>query len=169
MTAAAQTLVRLGRVVGLFGVKGWVKVFSFTEPREAILEYDRWQLGEGDDWHPVDLESGQKHGKAVIARFRGIEDRDTASAFLGREIAVARQDMPEPGADEYYWTDIEGCSVWHKDERDLGVLDRMLETGAHDVMVVSGDVERLIPFVPGETVLEVDLDARRIRVDWEWD
>lgn len=169
VAGAEQHLVRLGRIVGLFGVRGWVKVFSFTEPREAILDYEHWLLGRDDRWQRATLEGGKRHGKAVLAKFAATDDRDEAAELLGMEVAVERSDLPEPGADQYFWTDLVGAAVWHRDERLLGTVQQMLETGAHDVMIVAGDTERLIPFVPGEIVLDVDLDARTIRVDWEWD
>mgnify|MGYP001828017577 FL=1 len=169
VAGAAQNLVRLGRIVGLFGVRGWVKVFSHTEPREAILGYEQWLLGREDNWQPARVEAGKRHGKAVLAKLAGTDDRDEAAELLGMEVAVERSDLPAPGAGQYYWTDLVGATVWHRDERELGTVREMLETGAHDVMIVMGETERLIPFVPGDIVLDVDLDARTIRVDWEWD
>lgn len=161
--------MRLGRIVGLFGVRGWVKVFSFTEPREAILDYGHWLLGRDDDWQRVAVEDGKRHGKAVLAKLAAVDDRDAATELLDMEVAVERSDLPEPEAGRYYWTDLVGATVWHRHERELGTVRQLLETGAHDVMIVAGDAERLIPFVPGEVVLDVDVDARLIRVDWEWD
>ncbi len=161
--------VRLGRIVGLFGVRGWVKVFSYTEPREAILDYANWLIGNDSEWSARAVAEGKRHGKSVVARLEGVEDRDTAAGLLGRDIAVSRNDLPEPGGNEYYWADLVGMEVLHRDERLLGRVTGMLETGAHDVMCVNGDGERLIPFVMGEVVLDVDVDAGKISVDWEWD
>ncbi len=169
MAGAAQHLVRLGRIVGLFGVRGWVKVFSFTEPREAILDYGHWLLGRDDRWQRVALEDGKRHGKAVLAKLATTDDRDAAELLLGMEVAIDRSDLPAADEGQYYWADLIGATVWHRDERELGTVKQMLETGAHDVMVVAGDTERLIPFVPGDIVLDVDLEAGTIRVDWEWD
>ena len=146
-----------------------MKVFSYTEPREAILDYDRWLLGRYESWQGVRVEEGKRHGKTVLARLEGINDRDAAAAFMGFDIAIGRDQLPEPEEGHYYWADITGLTVWHKNERELGVVTQMLETGAHDVMVVKGDIERLIPFVPDDVVLDADLDAGIIRVDWEWD
>jgi 16S rRNA processing protein RimM len=169
VTGAAEHIVTLGRVVGLFGVRGWVKVFSFTEPREAILSYEQWLLVNDGNWQPATIEDGKRHGKAVLAKLAGVDTREKAAELLGREIAVRRADLPETGVGEYYWTDLIGATVWHKEERKLGHVKQMLETGAHDVMVVDGDTDILIPFVHGEVVLEVDIDAGIVRVDWEWD
>jgi 16S rRNA processing protein RimM len=150
-------------------VRGWVKVYSYTDPREAILEHDRWLLGRDGSRRSVRVDEGKRHGKSVLARLEGIDDREAAEALLGLDIAVDRDSLREPETGHYYWADLAGLTVWHKEERELGVVTQMLETGAHDVMVVKGDTERLIPFVPGEVVLDVDLDERRVRVDWEWD
>jgi 16S rRNA processing protein RimM len=161
--------VRLGRIVGLFGIQGWVKVFSFTEPREAILDYGPWLLGSDSSWRQATVEDGKRHGKAVLAKLAGVDDRDDATGLLGEEIAIDRSDLPATGDGEYYWVDLIGATVWHREERELGTVKQMLETGAHDVMVVGGETERLIPFVPGDVVMDVDIDAGMVRVDWEWD
>ena len=169
MSSEAPGIVKLGRVVGLFGVQGWVKVFSYTEPREAILDYADWLLGTGDDTRRVTLENGRRQGKAVLAKLAGCDDRDAAEDLLGLDIAVPRTELPVLEGDRFYWTDLLGLTVEHKDGRRLGVICEMLETGAHDVMRVEGEQERLIPFVTGQVVKEVNLDSGVVRVDWEWD
>ena len=159
----------LGRVVGLFGVRGWIKVFSFTKPREAILDYDRWFMKQGDAWQATNVVEGKRHGKSVIARLEGIDDRDAAAELAGCDIAIERDAMPDPEDGSFYWSDLEGLKVMHRDGTELGRVAHLLETGAHDVMVVKGDRERLIPFVKDKVVLDVDLEAGVITVDWEWD
>jgi 16S rRNA processing protein RimM len=161
--------VVLGRISGLFGVRGWVKVYSYTEPREAVLDYGRWLLSGKDGWHEVAVAEGQRHGKAIIARIDGCVDRDQAAELVGTEIAVPREMLPEPPQDQFYWSDLEGLRVVGRDGAELGKVAYLLETGANDVMVVQGEQERLIPFVMGEVVLGVDLANGRIDVDWEWD
>ena len=159
----------LGRIDGLFGVKGWVKVYSYTEPREAVLDYKDWLLGREGRWQRVVLAEGKRHGKAVIARLEGIEDRDAAAELTGSDIGVDRDALPAPGDGHYYWADLEGLTVVHKDGTELGKVSGLMATGANDVLVVDGPVERLIPFVPGKVILDVVLAAGVIRVDWEWD
>ena len=159
----------MGRITGLFGVRGWVKVYSYTEPREAVLNYDRWLLGRKDGWQEATVAEGQRHGKTIIARLDGYVDRDQAAGLVGADIGVPREAMPETEGDQYYWSDLEGLRVLHRDGTELGKLAYLLETGAHDVMVVQGEQERLIPFVIEEVVLGVDLDKGEIEVDWEWD
>ena len=161
--------VVLGRVSGLFGVRGWVKVYSYTEPREAVLNYDRWLLSAKDGWQEATVAEGQRHGKSVIARIDGYVDRDEAAKLVGAEIGVPRDELPETARGEYYWSDLEGLTVVHRDGTELGKVDYLLETGANDVLVVKGETERLIPFVMDKVVLGVDLDKGEIEVDWEWD
>lgn len=159
----------LGRISGLFGVKGWVKVFSYTEPREALLDYDALLLKRDSRWQTTRLVEGQRHGKTVIVRFDGCDDRDEAEKLLGCDIGVMREAMPEPEEGSYYFSDLKGLRVVQRDGTELGEVADVMETGANDVLVVKGDKERLIPFVTEEVILGVDLDKGEIRVDWEWD
>ena len=161
--------VLLGRIVGAFGVRGWVKVFSYTEPREAVLKYEAWLLRRNGNWEVNQVAEGQRHGKSVIARLQGVDDREQAEALRGTEIGVTRDKLPEPENDQYYWSDLEGLQVVHHDGTELGKIDHLLETGAHDVMVVKGETEILIPFAMHDVVLDVDLEAQKVTVDWEWD
>jgi len=159
----------LGRISGLFGVKGWVKVHSYTQPREAILDYDRWLLKRNGQWQVTLLSEGKKHGKSVVARFEGVDDRDQAAELLDCEIAVARAELPKVEDGSYYWADLEGMQVVHRDGTELGRVAYLLETGANDVMVTEGERERLIPFIAEKVILDVDFDKGVISVDWEWD
>lgn len=161
--------VVLGRISGLFGVRGWVKVYSYTDPREAVLNYGRWLLSGKDGWQEATVAEGQRHGKTIIARIDGCVDRDQAAQLVGTDIAVPREELPETDKGEYYWSDLEGLTVMHRDGTELGKVAHLLETGANDVMVVRGETERLIPFVMDKVVLGVDLDESVIEVDWEWD
>jgi 16S rRNA processing protein RimM len=150
-------------------VQGWVKVFSYTQPREAILDYDSWYLQRGDEWQPSQFVEGKKHGKGIIAHIEGIDDRDAAAGLIGSDIAVSRDMLPKTENDSYYWTDLEGLTVVHRDGTELGSVAYLMETGANDVLVVQGETERLIPFIANEVILDVDLDKGVISVDWEWD
>jgi len=169
VTDALQQPVILGRIVGLFGVKGWVKVHSYTEPREAVLDYRDWLLGRDGAWEPVEVAEGRQHGKGIVVRLQGIEDRDAAAELLGSDIGVDRDTMAEAGEGQYYWAGLEGLTVVRKDGTELGKVAYLMGTGANDVLVVDGPDERLIPFVPGTVILDVDLVEGVIRVDWEWD
>ena len=144
-------------------------MYSYTEPREAVLNYDRWLLTGNNGWQEATVAEGQRHGKTVIVRINGYDDRDQAAGLIGTEIGVPRDELPETDSDHYYWSDLEGLSVVHRDGTELGKVDHLLETGANDVMVVKGETERLVPFVMDKVVLGVDLAKGEIRVDWEWD
>ena len=161
--------VVLGRISGLFGVKGWVKVYSYTEPREAVLNYSRWLLSGKSGWREAAVAEGQRHGKTVIVRLDGYVDRDQAAELIGTEIGIPRDELPETEDNQFYWSDLEGLRVVHRDGTELGKVAYLLETGANDVMVVKGEQERLIPFVMEQVVLGVDLASGEIEVDWEWD
>lgn len=172
MTGSTETsagIVRLGRVAGVFGVKGWIRLFSYTEPREAILDYRDCQLHQDGRWRPVRLTEGSRHGKTVIARLAGVDDRDAAERLIGADIGIRRDDMPDAGDDRYYWADLQGLTVVNKDGQTLGTVAYLLATGANDVLAVQGDREILIPFVPDRYVTSVDLAGGVIRVDWEWE
>ncbi len=164
-----EKAVILGRVTGLYGVKGWIKVHSYTEPREAILDYKDWLLLSDNDRQAVKLAEGKRHGRTVIARIDGVDDRDEAACYVDHEIGVPRETLPDTGRGEYYWADLEGLQVVHNDGRALGKVAYLLATGANDVLVVQGDQEILVPFVQDEVIKDVDLAAGVISVDWEWD
>ena len=161
--------VVLGRISGIYGVRGWVKLHSYTEPREAILDYGDCLLREGDVWRAARILDGRKHGKGVVAHIAGIETRDDASERIGAQIAVRREQMPEPGDGHYYWADLEGMDVIDRHGQTLGSVDHLLATGSNDVLVVRGDKEILVPFVVGTVILDVNLESGEIHVDWEWE
>lgn len=163
------TPVVLGRIAGVFGVKGWVKVFSYTEPREAILDYENWLLKRGDAWQEITVEEGKRHGSSVIAKLANVGDRDAAAELVDVDIVVPREELPDTEEREYYWTDLEGLQVVHRNGRSLGRVAYVMATGANDVLVVEGDRECLIPFVMDRFILDVDLARGVISVDWEWD
>lgn len=160
-----QKLVPLGFISGVHGVKGWIKIHSFTSPRAAILDYKPWLLGE--EHNPVRIIEGRPQSKTIVALLPGIESREQARELVGLEITINRDQMPEPEENAFYWADLVGLAVETKDGIDLGQVVQMMETGAHDVIVVKGDRERLIPFVPGQYVIRVDLDAGKLVVDWD--
>lgn len=162
-----QDLVPLGYVAGIFGIKGWVKIHSWTSPREAILEYQPWLLG--DELVPLRITDGRPQGKTVVVSLPGVVDRETAAEWVGREIRVYRDQLPKTQEKQYYWSDLVGLEVKNKDGADLGRITSMMETGAHDVMIVQGDRERIIPFVPDHYVISVDLEKDGLVVDWDPD
>ncbi len=162
-----QSLV-VGKIVGLFGVKGWVKIHSFTEPRENILRYSPWLLKKGTDCKQIAVADGGLHGKSVIACLTGIDDRDSAASLQGYEILIAADSLPKAAAGEYYWRDLIGLQVETVQGVPLGMVDYLLETGANDVLIVKqNERERLIPFLQGQFVKSIDLSAGKMIVDWD--
>ena len=159
----------MGRISGLFGVRGWVKVYSFTEPRTGILDYSPWFIRQGDGWIERELQAGHPQGKGVVAHLQGLEDRDQAARWLGSDIAVRRGQLPPLAAGEYYWSDLEGLRVENLEGVELGRISHLFETGANDVMVVQGDREHLIPYTWGNAVRKVDLTKGLMIVDWDPD
>jgi 16S rRNA processing protein RimM len=166
----SDRLVTLGRIVGAFGVQGWVKVHSDTDPPENIVRYSNWYLIGPGQTNSRRVDQGKRHGKSVVAKLAGCNDRDAAEQLRGLEIAVRRGQFSDHLAEgEYYWTDLEGMSVITIDGQELGTVAQLFETGSNDVMVVRGDRERLIPYIWDQVVVEVDLAERRIRVNWDPD
>lgn len=159
----------VGRIAGIYGVRGWVKIRSYTEPRENILLFDHWLVGSEGQWTVERTRDGRRQGKGVVAQIAGYDDRDKAATLIGKEIAVDRDQLPELGADEYYWTDLEGLQVRTSAGITLGTVDHLLATGANDVLVVKGDREHLIPFVLDQVVKAVHLREGWLEVDWDPD
>lgn len=174
MTAVAYALppddlVTMGYVMGAFGVHGWVKIHADTEYLDNLFDYREWWLKQHGVWTACHVQEGTVHGKELIARLEGVNDRDQAVLLRGAEIAISRALMPEPEDDAFYWVDLIGLAVVNTAQETLGQVEKLLETGANDVLVVKdGDIERLIPFV-GAVVQKVDLASRTIRVDWGTD
>ena len=131
-----DSFVVLGKVIGFFGVKGWVKVHSDTDPRENIVSYSQWWLGDSKQRKPIGVRTGKRSGKNVVAQLAGIETREQAEPLLGKEISVKRSMLPELNSHEVYWTDIVGCTVEDVQGNTLGPVERLFDTGANDVMVV---------------------------------
>jgi 16S rRNA processing protein RimM len=169
MTASDSDFVVVGKITSSYGIRGWVKVHSFTEPLTNILDYNPWYLKQDNQWREFVLSEGRPHGKGIVAHLKTIDDRNQADLLRGCEIAVTRTQIPEAEAGEYYWIDLIGCRVQTLEGEDLGVVEEMMETGANDVLVVRGERERLIPYVVDEIVKDVDIGEKLIRVDWPAD
>jgi len=158
----------LGRVSGIYGVKGWLKIYSETDPVQNIARYKPWFIEKDNQWFEVTPLQGRKHGKGVIAQLEGCDDRDEAAKFKGCKIAIKREQLPQTaGKDEYYWTDLEGLKVENLDGVELGIVSHLFETGSNDVIVIKGDRERLIPYIKDQVVHEIDLDNGLMTVDWD--
>ena len=173
MSAADDKLI-IGRISGVYGVKGWVKVHSETDPREGITAYDPWYVEQGgqgkDRWREFRVEQARRHAKTVVAKLAGVDERDAAMMLTGALIAIRPDQLQPLDEGEYYWRDLIGCRVINREGIELGTVRRLMETGANDVLVVSreqNNSEHLVPWTPGEAILQVDLERGRIDVDWD--
>lgn len=178
----------LGHISAAYGIKGWVKIASYTHPAEQILTYKPWMLirGEGNNSnqnsnqngnHPRKVMESRVHGKGVVARFEHCETRNQAEELVGYEIRVEEDKLPELASGEYYWHQLQGLEVINLQGERLGKIDYLMATGARDVMVITSNgpgpdaKQRLVPFVEQEVVKQVDLNRGQIQVDWaiDWD
>lgn len=172
MTQNSQETV-IGRITSVFGVKGWLKVFSFTDPKEGILDYTNWALDLDGKRIPVKLEEGRRQGQAIVVRLKGISDRDLARTYCGAEVKVPTAEMPELPEGEFYWRQLQGLDVFTVEGECFGRVDHLIETGSNDVLVVHATPdsidqrERLIPYRPDQVVREINLAERKLVVDWD--
>lgn len=155
----------MGRIAAPFGIKGWVKVQPYSEDPDALMDFESWRVGRGEQHKHYTVETVQDHGKALVAKLAGIDDRDAAYALRGQEISVAKRDLPPPEENEFYWSDLIGLTVVNREGIELGKVDSLMESGANDLLVVKGKREHLIPFVAA-FVGTVDLASGTIEVDW---
>jgi 16S rRNA processing protein RimM len=179
MSDTPADLVVIGRFTGTFGIKGWLKVYSYTEPLDNLLDYLYCQVLRNGVWQATQIAEGKVHGKGLVVKIKGIDDPEQAAAYVGCDMAVASTQLPLLPENEYYWRQLEGLQVIvdhpQRGRLVLGRVNHLLETGANDVLVVRGDDdsidrnERLIPYLPERVVLEIDLAAQTMRVDWDPD
>jgi len=167
VTEPLERQVIVGRITGIFGVRGWLRVFSYTDPPENILQYGPWSIGEMVP-APYNVTDGMVHGRGIVAHLQGIDDREMARELIGSPIRVPRARFGKTGDDEYFWFDLVGLEVVNEDGRSLGRVEELLGTGANDVLVLRGDRRRLVPFVKA-VIRDVDLKAGVIRVSWDAD
>ena len=168
-----KSVVLVGRIGPAYGVRGWVKVISYTDPAENLFDYVPWRLSRDEQVArptEVELVDAKPHGKGFVALLQDVTDRDQAEKLVGMSVYVLREQLPEPEDGLYYWADLEGMQVETLAGEVLGRVDHMLEAGAADVMVVCGEQpggsRHLIPFIRDDVILSVDLEQRRIQVDW---
>ena len=167
---APDRMLLLGRLHGAFGVRGEVKLESFTDPPARIFRYQPWTLRDAQGRErALAGATGREGGKGLVATLPDIADRDAAEALRGSEVWVPRSVLPPPAPGEYYWVDLEGLRVANLEGVDFGVVSHLFSTGANDVLVARGERERMIPFVEPEYVRSVDFDAGLVTVDWDAD
>ena len=162
--------ILLGRIVGAFGIRGQIKIESWTEPRDAIFRYQPWILVDATGNERVFSGArGKESGKHLVANFPDVDDRNVVEAMRGTDIYVLRSALPPPKAGEFYWIDLEGFRVVTVEGVDFGTVSHLFSTGSNDVLFIRGDRERMVPFVEPDFVKSVDFDAGLITVDWDPD
>jgi len=167
--APGDRIVILGKVVGTFGVKGWLKISSYTEPATNILDYEMLLINAGPaGWNEIRVEDGRETDKGVLAKLAGIESPEAGRLRIGAELGVRRSEMPETAAGEYYWSDLEGLEALNVEGEVLGQVDHFRTTPAGTVVVIHGTQELWVPFVK-ERIVKVDIAAGRIVLDWTVD
>lgn len=159
----------VGKIAGVYGLKGWLKIYSHTQPIDNILQYNPWWLDRKGVLTEVELEAGKLHGKGVLAKLKGIDDPDEAKKLVGTEIFIESSALAPLPEDEFYWRDLIGLVVQNRDGVILGKVDDLMETGANLVLVVKGETEILIPWIWESVILEVDLQQQRLVADWDPD
>ena len=169
-------LLNVGRITSVFGIKGWVKIHSQTEPPENIFNYQPWYLKTSHGVKPIELAQWRAHGKGFVAQVVGIDDRNAAELLCPVDIAVEKDLLAELEDGEFYWHQLEGLRVisrFSDQSSDLGKVKKILPTGANDVLVVVGDEqsidqsERLIPYVPDQFVTDINITEGVIHVEWD--
>ncbi len=171
MSQASDTIV-IGKIGAPYGVKGWVKITTYTDEIEGVFNYSPWLLGADEKEYTVD--HWRTHNKGVVAKLVGVETRDDAESIKNLDISIKAQQLPQLAEDEFYWRELVGMKVVTEKGYDLGVVKELFETGANDVMLVRanpndgfGQKERMLPFLFEQVVKQVDKQGRTITVDWD--
>ena len=167
-----------GKITGCYGIKGWVKIHSFTDPAENLFRFGKWMLQRRDSLEAVEFDDWKRQGKGMVAHIAGVDDRNLAESYKGLHIVVDADGLPALEEGDYYWRQLQGLQIWGREPESsdvrvlLGAVDYLIDTGANDVLVVKAtedsidDKERLIPYLPGDTVMRVDLEEAVIDIDW---
>lgn len=168
MSNTDPTYITVGKVGSTYGIHGWLKIVTYTEYGETILDYSPWYLSrDNTKWQETVIEDSRGHGGGIIVKFKGIDNPEQARLLTGLTIAITRSQLPTLENDEYYWTDLIGLTVINKDGTVYGTVAYLIETGSNDVIVVKGDKEHAIPFLKGTVITSIDLAKKEIHVDWE--
>lgn len=178
-SSATKQYTVVAKITGVFGVKGWVKVHSYTTPVEALSDYSNWYIKSPAGWTLLDVEQQRWQGGKLVALVRNCYDRDEAKVYCGRELAVEEAQLPVLEDGDYYWRQLEGLLAYSVGEQAgqqrqlLGKVDKLFETGANDVLVIKaceGSIdkrERLVPYLPERVVLDIDLAKNEMMLDWD--
>jgi len=151
-----------------FGVRGWIKINSFTSPKRNIIDFKPWLIQKNNAWKEICVETSREHSDNIIVKLPNCNSPEEAQNFTNAKIAVWQKQLPKLQPNEYYWIDLIGLKVINLQEVELGVVQDLMATGANDVLIVAGDRKRLIPYI-SNIILSVDLAKKIIRVDWQQD
>lgn len=161
-------MIEIGKITGLFGVHGWLKIDSYANPRENILDYQPWSIKlKGEGLQQVTVAASEVHAKGIVAQLVNYDNMEVARTLLKARIYIEREQLPKLPEGQYYWTDLEGLEVKTESGVSLGVIAYLFSTPANDVLVVKGDRERFIPYLPGQVVKHLDLSKKVMQVDWD--
>ncbi|WXU00446.1 MAG: Ribosome maturation factor RimM [Catillopecten margaritatus gill symbiont] len=156
----------VGTINGLFGVQGWVKIFSHTEPRKNILTYKPWYIEVGGRWQTLEFTNGREQGKTIVAKIKDIDDREQARELIGIDVYIEKSQLPKLEKGEYYWEDLIGLEVIGQSGFAFGKVENLMDTGANHVIVVRGEKEHWIPYIK-PFLIETNLEKQQILVDWD--
>ncbi|WP_237398352.1 MULTISPECIES: ribosome maturation factor RimM [unclassified Gilliamella] len=169
-----ENLIVVGKLGSSYGIRGWIRIFSFTEIPDSIFDYTPWYIQRAGQWQEIIVESFKPHNQDMIVKLKGIDDRDQANALTNAEVFVDAEKLPALSNGDFYWKDLIGCRVKTVNGYDLGLVTDLMETGSNDVLVVKanlkdafGTTERLIPFVEDQFIKQVDLTTKTVLVDWD--
>ncbi|UJF18944.1 ribosome maturation factor RimM [Vibrio sp. SS-MA-C1-2] len=167
-------IIVVGKLGASYGIRGWLKVFSYTEVPESIFSYKPWLLKVKGEWIEFPVEDWKRHNQGHVCKLQSVGIREEAQAYANVEIGVYGDQLPNLPEEEFYWKDLFGMSVVTTKGYDLGKVDDIFETGSNDVLVVKanlkdafGKKERLVPFLEEQVIKHIDAEARRIEVDWD--
>ena len=161
-----QDKIIIGRFASTYGVRGWLKVISYTDPIDNILKYPNWQTEHAAQWETITIEENRPHGKGIVVKLSGCDSPEQARLYTNQPIAINREELPTLAKEEYYWADLMGLRVITQDGTDLGRIDDILATPANDVLVIKNDRKRLLPYTT-EVIQSINLEDKLMIVDWD--
>lgn len=164
---SSATHIIIGKIGAPYGIKGWLKITSFTDSIADILNYGPWYLQENQAWKPIEITDGREHGKGIVVKIAGFDTPEQARLLTGKTIAIERSQLPKLEKHEYYWSDLEGLTVINQHGETLGKVIYLIATGSNDVLVVKGEKEHAIPYLPGDVVTSIDLAEKVMHVNWD--
>ena len=166
MTSGKKILV--GKISNPHGIKGWVKVISFSDPIENILSYKKWTMSDNQTEKTYCLEDSRIQGNKIVIKLEGVNNRDDADLLKNLQIEVNRSDLPKLDENSYYWEDLVDFNVIDINGMHVGKVDSLFRTGSNDVLVIINKTKQrlLVPFIMVEVIKYVDLDKELISIDW---